>query len=119
MKKKLLLFTAFLAFIFQASAQQSIVKDVFEQFVADKVERMQTLIGFDDEQAIQLKELELNFLQDVNAAENCFWCRSKKRIEKLNKRRDGDLQNILTREQYIKYNAIDNNLIKEDIPIQV
>lgn len=119
MKKKLLLFTALFAFIFNTSAQKSIVKDAFEQFVADKVERMQTLIGFDDEQAGQLKKLELNFLQDVNAAENCFWCRSKKRIEKLNKRRDEGLQIILTREQYIKYNVIDSNLIKEDIPIQV
>ena len=80
---------------------------------------MQTLIGFDDDQANQLKELELNFLLDVNDAENCFWCRTRKRIEKLNKRRDKDLQIILTREQYIKYNAIDNNLIKEDIPVQV
>ena len=112
MKKKLLLFTALFAFIFNTSAQKSIVKDAFEQFVADKVERMQTLIGFDDEQAG-------HFLQDVNAAENCFWCRSKKRIEKLNKRRDEGLQIILTREQYIKYNVIDSNLIKEDIPIQV
>ena len=119
MKKKLLLFTALFAFIFNTSAQKSIVKDAFEQFVADKVERMQTLIGFDDEQAGQLKELELNFLQDVNAAENSFWCRSKKRIEKLNKKREADLQEILTREQYIKYNAIDNSLIKEQPEIQV
>lgn len=119
MKKKLLLFTAFFAFILYASAQESIVNDVFEQFVTEKVERMQELIGFDDEQAIQLKKVELKFLQDVNAAENSFWCRSKKRIEKLNKKREADLQEILTREQYIKYNAIDNSLIKEQPEIQV
>lgn len=119
MKKKLLLFVALFAFILHASAQQSIVKDAFEQFVADKVERMQTLIGFDDEHAGQLKELELNFLQDVNAAENCFWCRSKKRIEKLNEKRDEELQQILTREQYLKYDAVDNNRILNDPPLQI
>ena len=80
---------------------------------------MQELINFDNKQAVQLKELEISFLIDVNAAENCFWCRSKKRIEKLKKQRDKDLQLILTREQYIKYNAIDNNLIEKDSPIQV
>ena len=119
MKKKLLLLTALFAFILNTSAQESIIKDVFEQFVETKIERMQKLIGFDDKQAIQLKELELNFLLEVNAAENCFWCRTKKRIKKLNKQRDNDLQLILTREQYIKYNAIDNNLIQKNPPVQL
>ena len=119
MKKKILLFTALFVFILNVSAQESIIKDVFEQFVADKIEKMQELINFDDEQALQLKELEVSFLIDVNAAENCFWCRTKKRIEKLKKQRDEDLQLILTREQYIKYYAIDNNLIHKDPPIQV
>ena len=119
MKKKLLLFTALFAFILNTSAQESIIKDVFEQFVETKIERMQKLINFDDKQAIQLKELELNFLLEVNAAENCFWCRTKKRIKKLNKQRDNDLQLILTREQYIKYNAIDNNLIQKNPPVQL
>ena len=119
MKKKILLFIALFAFILHASAQQSIVKDAFEQFVAGKVERMQEVINFSDEQAIKLKELELNFLLDVNAAENSFWCRSKKRIEKLNKKRETGLQEILTREQYIKYNVIDHGLIKEEPEIQV
>lgn len=113
MKKKLLLFTAFLAFIFNTTAQNSIVKDVFEQFAADKVESMQTLIGFDDEQAIQLKELELNFLLDVNAAENSFWCRSKKRIEKLKAKKQEQLKEILSHDQFIKYDALENDKIKK------
>lgn len=119
MKKKILLFTALLAFILNTSAQESIIKDVFEQYVAAKIENMQKFIEFDEKQADKLKKLELNFLLDVNAAENCFWCRTKKRIKKLNKQRDNDLQLILTREQYIKYNAIDNNLIQKNPPIQV
>jgi hypothetical protein len=119
MKKKILLFTALFAFILHVSAQQSIVTDVFNQFVETKIERMQKLIEFDDKQAEKLKELEVNYLLDVNAAENCFWCRTKKRIKKLNKQRDNDLQLILTREQYIKYNAIDNDLIQKNPPVQV
>ena len=113
MKKKILLFTALFAFILNASAQQSIVKDVFEQFAADKVERMQELINFDDEQANQLKELELNFLLDVNAADNCFWCRTKKRIEKLKAKKQEQLKKILNQDQYIKYDALENNKIKK------
>ena len=119
MKKKLLLFTTLFAFILNSSAQESIIKDVFEQFVETKIERMQRLIGFDDMQAGKLRELELKFLLDVNIAENCFWCRTEKRVKKLNKQRDNDLQIILNREQYIKYNAIDNNLIQENPPVQL
>lgn len=119
MKKKVLLFTVLFAFILNASAQQSIIKDVFEQFVDQKVESLQKLIGFDDNQAIHLKEVELNFLLDVNSAENNFWCRTQKRVKKLNKNRDKDLQDILTREQYIKYDAVDNNRIMESPPLQV
>ena len=119
MKKKLLLFTALFAFILNSSAQESIIKDVFEQFVETKIERMQKLNGYDDKKASQFIELELKFLLDVKAAENCLWSRTKKRIKKLNKQRDNDLQLILTREQYIKYNAIDNNLIQKNPPVQL
>ena len=119
MRNKILLLTALFAFTFNALAQNSIVTDVFEEFVENKIERLQHLIGFDDNQAEELKELELNFLHDVNAAENCFWCRTKKRIKKLSRERDKGLQRILTREQYIKYHAIDNNLLQKDPPIQV
>lgn len=113
MKKKLLLFTALFVFVLHASAQQSIVEDVFEQFVEDKISSMQQVIDITDQQAAQLKELELNFLLDVNAAENCFWCRSKKRIDKLEKNKDEQLKEILSIDQYIKYDAIEKNKIKK------
>ena len=119
MKKKILLFTTLFAFILNASAQESIIKDVFEKFVEDKVERMKKLISFDEKQAIQLKEIELNYYLKVNSAEKCFWCSSKKRIEKLKRKREVDLQQILTREQYIKYDAIDNDRILEKPPLQL
>jgi predicted transcriptional regulator len=113
MKKKLLLLTVLLAYILHASAQQSIVKDALEQFVAEKVESMQALIGLDDKQAYKLKELELNFLLDVNDAENCFWCRTKKRVEKLKVKKQEKLKEILSHDQFIKYDALENNKIKK------
>ena len=119
MKKKILLFTAFIAFILNASAQQSIIKDVFEKFVEDKVTSMQEVIDITDEQAEQLKEVELNFLLDVNSAENCWLCKTKKRVRKLKKKREECLQQIVTREQYVKYDVVDNDRINQDTPIQL
>lgn len=112
MKKRTLLLTALFAFILTASAQQSIIKDVFERYVEDKVSSMQKIIDITDEQATQLKELELNFLLDVNAAENSWWCKSKKKIEKLKSKKKKQLNEILRRDQYIKYDAIVNDKIK-------
>ena len=112
MKKKLLLFTALFAFILNASAQQSIVKDVFEKFVEGKISWIQEAIDITDQQAAQLKEVELNFLFDVNDAENCFWCNTKKRIEKLEIKKQDQLKVILSPSQYIKYDALANDKIK-------
>lgn len=112
MKKRTLLLTALFAFILTASAQQSIIKDVFERFVEDKVSSMQKIIDITDEQATQLKELEVNFLVDVNEAENCWWCNSKKRIKKIESKKEQQLKEILSLDQYIKYDALENDKIK-------
>lgn len=119
MKKTALILTAFFAFITVASAQKSgIISEVLRQSAENKVTQMQELIKFDDAQAEKLKNLEFNFLLDVQKAENCCLCNKKKRIEKLQKKRDADLQQILTREQYIKYDAVENERI-QDIPVQL
>ena len=119
MKKTALILTVFFAFITVASAQKSgIISEVLRQSAENNVTRMQELIKFDDAQAEKLKNLELNFLLDVQKAENCCLCNKKKRIEKLQKKRDADLQQILTREQYIKYDAVENERI-QDIPVQL
>ena len=112
MKKRTLLLTALFAFILTASAQKSIIKDVFERFVEDKVSSMQKIIDITDSQAAQLKELEVNFLVDVNAAENCWWCNSKKRIKKIESKKEQQLKEILSLDQYIKYDALENDKIK-------
>lgn len=113
MKKRFLLFIPFLAMVFNASAQDSIIKDVFEKFVEDKILSMQKVIDITDDQAKLLKEVELNFLLDVNSAENCWWCNKKKKVEKLKSRKEQQLKEILRLDQYIKYDALENRKIKK------
>lgn len=104
-------------FSFSLIAQkQSIINDVLEQTVIDKVLKMQEIIGFNDNQAAKLKSAEFDYLINVRKAENCFLCSKKKRINKLKQARDKQLQEILERDEYIKYSAIENNLIK-NIPV--
>jgi hypothetical protein len=93
--------------------QPSVIENVLMNSVEEKVSSMQELIGFDDAQAQQLRRMELNFLLEVNKAERCFLCNKQKRIEKLKRKRDEELQKILERGQYIKYDAIENERIKK------
>ncbi|WP_352422689.1 hypothetical protein [Proteiniphilum sp.] len=114
MMKKILILALLMLVVAGLSAQQSsLVEDALERSVEEKVASMQKLIGFDDAQAKELKEMELHFLKEVNKAENCFLCKKQKRIEKLKKKRDVELQKILERDQYIKYDAIENDRIKK------
>ncbi len=96
-----------------AADKSSIVKDILREYAVHKVEKMQKLIRFDDEQAKQLVELETNFLLDVQKAENCSCCKSKKRVEKLQINKERELQKILTKEQYYKYDAVEKNRIQK------
>lgn len=114
MKKLGLLLTAFVAFVAIASAQKTgIIAGVLKKSAEEKVTRMQEMIGFDDNKARQLNELEFTFLLDVQKAESCCLCNRKKRIEKLKKKRDQELQQILSRDEYIKYDAVENERIKK------
>ena len=113
--KRILVFTALLGMITYVSAQQpSIIEKVFVNSVEEKITSMQELIGFDNGQAQQLKQIELSYLLDVNKAEHCFLCNKNKRIEKLKQKRDTELQKILVRDKYIKYLSLENDLLNEN-----
>lgn len=114
MKKLILLSTFIFVIIVSAMTQSSITENVFRESVNRKVLRIQQSIGFDEQKAEQLKVLELNYLLDIQKAETCFLCNSKKKIEKLKNKRDEDLQRVLSRDEYIKYLSIENNLINEN-----
>lgn len=113
MKKSLVLVLLLLTILAVSAQQPSIIENVLTNSVEEKVSSMQELIGFDDVQAQQLRQMELNFLLEVNKAERCFLCNKKKRIEKLKQKRDGELQKILGRAQYIKYETIENDRLKK------
>lgn len=97
-----------------SSAQSTgIITDVLRKYTEQKVASMQQLIQFDDAKAEQLFKVEFNYLIEVQKAEGCTFCNKKKRIKKLQEKRDKNLQIILERDQYIKYNAIEKDRIKK------
>ena len=104
----------FAAVAISTAQEKGIIADVLRNSVDHKVESMQKLIGFDDEIELELKELELKYLFDVQKAETCFLCNTSRRIKKLQSAREERLQEILPRDQYVKYHSIENNLLNED-----
>ena len=62
MKRNILLITMILAFTTTSNSQTSITESVFQESVENKVENMQQLIGFDNQTAQQIREIELIFL---------------------------------------------------------
>ncbi|MDR0422656.1 MAG: hypothetical protein LBH72_06560 [Proteiniphilum sp.] len=114
MKKNILILTLLLlSAVTSLTAQRpSVIENVLTRSVDEKVSSLQKLTGFSDAQAEQLRKTELNFLLDVNRAEHCFLCCRQKRIGKLKRKRDTELQKILERDQYIRYEAINNERIE-------
>jgi hypothetical protein len=120
---KKIIFLSFALFLFAATTvfaqnHTDIITDALRRSAEAKVKDMQRLIGFDDNQASQLKALESRFLLDVRQAENLRPRNSRRRIERLQTERNAALQQILTRAQFIKYDAVENNRI-EDIPVRL
>ena len=112
MKRNILLITAFFALIINSSAQNSIIKGVFEEFVENKISSVQKAIPITEEQAIALKKIELDYLLGVNNAEHRFLCKTKRRIRKLKSKKEEQLKEILSKDEYIKYDAFMNKKIK-------
>ena len=120
MKKSLLLSLTLFGFVIAIFAQNptNIIPDALQRSAEAKVQEMQQLIQFDDNQAEQLKTMQFQFLLNVRNAENCTFCNTRRRIERLQRERDAALQQILTREQYIRWNAIENNIV-QNIPVRL
>ena len=114
MKKSLLITFTVLFCNFSVFSEQksTIINDILTEHVSQKVEQMQHLIKFSDEQSNRLKELELNFLLDVQKAENCICCNTKKKVEKLKINREQNLQKILTQPNWRKKEFWKNTMSK-------
>ncbi len=114
MKKTMLSLILFTVIATTSSAQTTgIIADVLRKSTEQKVASMQELIRFDDAKAEQLFKVECAYLFDVRKAEDCKFCNKKKRIQKLQENRDKNLQIILERDQYIKYRAIEDDLVQK------
>lgn len=118
MKKWGVVLALLLALTCIASAQETgIIADLLERSAKEKVARMQQLIGFDNDKANQLCKLETTFLLEVWKVETCSLCNRKKRVGKLKTKREADLQKILSRDEYIKYQSLENELLNENVPV--
>lgn len=115
MKKLLILFVfPVLFFVVSCNGSKTLLsKQDLKKQAQTKVSEMQQLIHFDDAQAEQLVKLEFRHALELQKAHNCYLCNSEKRIEKLEAEKAEELQRILTREQYIKYDAVENKRIKK------
>lgn len=114
MKKIILVISLIIGFTSVSVSQTPITEMIFQESVALKVNKIQSLIGFDDQKSQKIKEVELNFLLDVQKAETCFLCNTTRKINKLKATREKKLQEILDRDEYVKYHSIENDLINEN-----
>ncbi len=113
MKKAIIVFGFLFAFIIGITAQnRSVVQSVFVEYVEAKVDKYQEIIKFNDNQAEQIKQLELDYLIQVEKAENCWYCFTKKRVEKEKLKKYKGIEKILSRSEYIQYKALDNQEIQ-------
>ncbi|MBP1663396.1 MAG: putative secreted protein [Bacteroidetes bacterium] len=98
--------------------QQSVIREILSRAASGKVTEMQKLIHFDDVQARELEAMEFQYLLNMEKVETGCRCRIQKRRDKLNRQRDIKLQKILTREQYLKYDALDKDKIRK-LPLRL
>ncbi len=82
-----------------------------------KVAYMQKIIGFSAEKAEKLKKVEFDYLKQVQSfkKEKVSEDVLKEKLQELNHQKDAQLQKILERDQYLKYDAIENNRIKKGV----
>ena len=108
----------FVAVVINAQSSKDIITEALQQGVEAKVMQMQEEIKFTDEQAAQLINIEMQFLKGVNKVNRCWLCNKKKRVKKLEQKRDEALQDKLTRGQYIRYLGGSIDEVK-DHPVQL
>ncbi len=105
--------------IVSLSAQsENEIEKALKLSVEYKVERMKGIIKFSDSKSERIKSIELDYLLDVYKAEKCFMCNKSKRIKRLKTDRDEKLQDVLERDEYIKYNSLEYGLI-QNVPVQL
>ncbi len=119
--KKLVPFIAigFLIAVISCSTTKAISKQEQSMLnkVIEKVSSMQKIIGFTNEKAQKLQKLEFDYLKQVKSLQKTQLIKEKlqQKMQELNKQRDTKLQSILRRDEYLKYDAIENDRLKKGI----
>lgn len=119
MKKHILFFIALLSFCCFSFAQKTVIdKELLKRKATEKVQKMQSVIRFDDKKAKRLTAVEYKFSLGIEKAMQPKKGDSAEKIEKMIQKRDRSVQKILSDVEYLKYNAIDNDRIKP-YPVRV
>lgn len=114
MKSKIVTFIAIgILFLFGTACSTTKVPNENKNELAKTINSMQKLIGFNDKQASELKKVEFEYLKQVESIKKNTKSEvlNEKLIE-LKEEYETKIKNILTREQYLKYNAIKKNQLK-------
>lgn len=94
-----------------ASSQNSAIT----QEAQKKVDNMKTIINLTEEQAKKMVGIETSFLKDSKKLSYSSTYTSK--LKALQEKRISEIKQVLTREQYVKFDLIENNRIKK-VPIR-
>lgn len=94
------------------------IERALKQSVEYKVEKYKGIIGFSDEKAEYVKEIELKYLMGIYNVEKRAVFNKSKKIKQIKAQRDYSLQKILERDEYIKYNSLDNELFM-NVPVHL
>ncbi|TXI35343.1 MAG: hypothetical protein E6Q58_00365 [Niabella sp.] len=81
-----------------------------------KVNELKTLLALSDQQVEKLTSIETNYLKDFQKLEYSLQYNSK--LKALKDKRIASIKELLARDQFIKFDLLENNRIKQ-VPIQV
>lgn len=118
MKKTILIWSLIGFFGFLYAQRTPYNREFSMNEAIEKVNKMQSIIKFNDEKAKKLIEIEYRYLLQLEKIKKCKSSNTVMEAEKLKHKKDKAIMKLLPRDEYLKYNAIENKLIKKQ-PIRV
>lgn len=111
MKKLLLISLCIIFYTSCASSQSAVINREAQQ----KVDKVKTLISLTDDQEKKMVGIEQEFIAGTKKLN--YSPAYNSRLGVLKDKRDAQLKNILTRDQYIKLGIVENDKIK-NVPVR-
>ncbi len=100
------------------SQKTAINKEFLKKEVVEKVHKMQSIIKFDNAKVNKLVKIEYQYSLQIEKIEKCKSCNKGLKVEKLKHKKNKAIMKLLPRDEYLKYNSIENHLIKKH-PVRV